>query len=58
MGVGFAVFVPASEANKVLAAAKANGLKAIVGGRVEAGPKQVVIEPINITFKGDSLGVR
>lgn len=58
MGAGFAVFVPSSETEKILAAAKKSGLKAWDAGTVEEGPKKVIIEPKNIVFEGDSLGVR
>lgn len=58
MGAGFALYVPATQAKKLVSLAKTVGLKAWVAGTVEKGPKQVIIEPKNITFKGDSLGVR
>lgn len=58
MGAGYAVYVPAGQAQKVVEIAGGLGLKAWVAGRVEAGPKQVVIEPKDITFTGDTLEVR
>lgn len=58
MGAGFAIYVPQFDAQKVVEAASARNLKAIIAGRVEAGPKQVIIKPKNITFKGDTLEVR
>lgn len=58
MGAGFAVFVPKSEVDKVLDSAKMCKLQAWVGGYVQEGPKQVVIKPLDITFKGESLEVR
>jgi phosphoribosylformylglycinamidine cyclo-ligase len=58
MGAGFALYVPASEAKKVIRLAKKAGHSAIEAGVVEAGPRQVIIEPKNITFAADSLGVR
>ncbi len=58
MGTGFAVYLPASEADKVVELAQQTGYEALVAGTVEAGPKQVVIEPLGITFAGDSLEVR
>lgn len=58
MGAGFAVYLPSEQAEQVVSAAQAQGLQAWVAGRVEAGPKQVVIEPNNITFAGDTLEVR
>ena len=58
MGAGFAVYLPASEAQQVVDIAAANGLKAWIAGKVQTGPKQVVIEPKNITFEGDTLELR
>lgn len=58
MGAGFAVYVPMDEAVQVVEIAKGQGLKAWVAGRVEDGPKQVIIEPKGITFAEDTLEVR
>ena len=58
MGAGFAIFVPQKDVMTVLGSAKKVGLKAWEAGQVEKGPKKVVIEPKNIVFEGDSLGVR
>ena len=41
-----------------LAVARACGIDAIVAGRVEAGPKQLVVEPLAITFGDDALQLR
>jgi phosphoribosylformylglycinamidine cyclo-ligase len=58
MGAGYAVYLPANQAKKAVQVAKSCGLQAWVAGKVQAGPKQVVIKPKNITFAGDSLEVR
>ncbi|HVX58042.1 MAG TPA: AIR synthase-related protein [Candidatus Saccharimonadales bacterium] len=58
MGAGYAVYVPAEQAEKVIEVAAAQKLQAWVAGRVEKGPKRVVIEPKDITFEGETLGVR
>lgn len=58
MGAGFAVYVPAGSAEKVVEIAKKSGLKAWKAGKVEKGPKQVIIEPKDIVFDGGTLGVR
>lgn len=58
MGAGFAVYVPADQAEQVVAAAAEHGLQAWAAGTVEEGPKQVIIEPKSITFGGDTLEVR
>jgi phosphoribosylformylglycinamidine cyclo-ligase len=58
MGAGYAVYVPAGQAQQVVDIAAKLELKAWIAGSVEAGPKQVVIKPKGITFAGDSLEVR
>ncbi len=58
MGAGFVVYVPVSAARAVIDIAKRCSLRAWVAGTVTKGPKQVVIQPKDIIFKGDSLGVR
>lgn len=58
MGAGFAIYVPAQQAARVVEIAGEQNLKAWVAGRVEKGPRQVVIEPKGITFAGDTLEVR
>jgi phosphoribosylformylglycinamidine cyclo-ligase len=58
MGAGFALFVAANDAARVVAIAAAAGVPALVAGRVEAGRKQVVLEPLGLTFAGDDLHVR
>ncbi len=58
MGAGFAFFVAADQAEKTVAIAKSRGIEAWVVGRVEAGPKQVVIEPIGVTYGSDDLKLR
>jgi phosphoribosylformylglycinamidine cyclo-ligase len=58
MGAGYAIYVPADQASRVVGTAAKLKLKAWSAGRVETGPKQVVIEPKKITFAGDSLEVR
>ena len=58
MGAGFALFVKAADAERTVAVAKANGVDAIVAGVVEAGPKRLLIEPLNITFGDDALQLR
>lgn len=58
MGAGFALFINKKDVPTALAVAKKNKLKAWHAGNVEKGEKQVIIEPLNITFKGDSLKVK
>jgi len=58
MGVGFALVVSADDAEKVSAISKKNKVKAWIGGKVEKGPKQVIIKPLNIIYKSNELGIR
>jgi phosphoribosylformylglycinamidine cyclo-ligase len=58
MGAGYAVYVPTGQAAKVQEIAKQCGFKSWNAGTVEPGPKQVVIEPLDITFAGETLEVR
>ncbi|QPF74834.1 phosphoribosylformylglycinamidine cyclo-ligase [Roseateles sp. DAIF2] len=58
MGAGFALFVPAAEAERTVEIAKACGVDAWVAGALEAGPKQLLIEPLDIRFSDDDLQLR
>jgi phosphoribosylformylglycinamidine cyclo-ligase len=58
MGAGFALFVDAADAERTVAVAQAQGVGARVAGMVEAGPKQLLIEPLGITFGDDALQLR
>lgn len=58
MGAGFALFVPAAQAQRTVEVAQAQGVAAWVAGQVEADSKRVVIEPLNLEFSADDLHVR
>jgi len=58
MGAGFALFVDANDAAQCVEIAKAQGIHALVAGRVENGPKRVLIEPLAIEFDSDELQLR
>lgn len=58
MGAGFALFVPAGAAERCAEVARGCGVPAWVAGRVEAGPKRLVIEPLGITWGDDALQLR
>jgi phosphoribosylformylglycinamidine cyclo-ligase len=58
MGAGFALFVAQQDAERTVQIATGLGISALVAGRVETGPKQVVIDPLGLTFAGDDLHVR
>lgn len=56
MGAGFAVYAPDGE--RVVSVAEKVGLRAEVCGRVEEGPRRVVLEPVGVTFESDTLSLR
>ncbi len=58
MGAGFALFVPARDAAQTVAVARSMGIEAWDAGRVEAGEKQLLIEPLDLRFGADALHVR
>ena len=58
MGAGFALFVAAGDAERCVAVAQAVGVGARIAGVVEAGPKRLLIEPLDIVFGDDALQLR
>jgi phosphoribosylformylglycinamidine cyclo-ligase len=55
MGQGFAVYCRAGHGEKVVEAAAAKGLEAVVAGCVQSGARRVVVEPLDIEFLSDEL---
>ncbi len=58
MGAGFALFVANSQVPDLLEVCKRAGMPALLAGRVEEGPKQVIIEPLDVVFGAESLQLR
>jgi phosphoribosylformylglycinamidine cyclo-ligase len=58
MGAGFALYVPAHAAANAVEIARRNGWSLLDAGRVEAGPRRVVIEPLGLTYQGETLAIR
>ncbi len=58
MGAGFALFVDAADAERTVAVAQSVGVGARVAGAVEAGPKQLIVEPLNLRWGDDALQLR
>jgi phosphoribosylformylglycinamidine cyclo-ligase len=58
MGAGFALFVHGDDAERTVATARAQGIEAWVAGRVEAGAKQLFIEPIGVHWGAEELQLR
>ncbi len=58
MGAGFALFVAANDAQRVVEISQSIGISAHIAGGVEDGPKQVVIEPLDVVYGSDELQLR
>jgi phosphoribosylformylglycinamidine cyclo-ligase len=55
MGCGFAVYCAAGAGEEVVRLAAGLGLPAGVAGVVEAGPRQVVLEPVGVVYESDAM---
>ena len=58
MGAGFALFVPATQAEQAVAVARGCGVPAWLAGEVQTGPKHLLIEPLEVNFSGGDLQLR
>ncbi len=58
MGAGFALFMPAGQAEEAVRMAGRCGVAAWVAGAVEAGPKRLIVEPLGLQFDADALALR
>ena len=55
MGSGLALYCRAGGGEEIVRIARDLGLEALLAGRVEAGPRQVVLEPVGVRFGGEEL---
>jgi phosphoribosylformylglycinamidine cyclo-ligase len=55
MGSGYALYCAAGDGEKVVRIATRLGLDAVLAGRVEEGPRQVILEPVDVIFEGAQL---
>jgi phosphoribosylformylglycinamidine cyclo-ligase len=55
MGSGYAVYCAAGGAAAIVQIAEGLGLSALIAGRVEEGPRQVILEPVDVRFAGAEL---
>ncbi|MHB8242716.1 MAG: AIR synthase related protein [Solirubrobacteraceae bacterium] len=55
MGSGYALYCAPGDGEAIVAQADALGLSAIRAGVVEEGPRQVILEPVDVCFGGDQL---
>ncbi|HET9955712.1 MAG TPA: AIR synthase related protein [Polyangiaceae bacterium] len=58
MGIGYALYLRADHAPRALQVLEARGIKAMLGGHIESGPKRVVLEPNGLEFSGETLAIR
>ncbi|HEV8548254.1 MAG TPA: AIR synthase related protein [Polyangiaceae bacterium] len=58
MGAGFAFFVAPESAPRALEISRDLGTELSDVGRVEAGPREVVLGPLGLTFQGETLAIR
>ncbi len=57
MGAGFAVYCHRGGGARVVETAHELGLGALLAGAVEEGPRQVILEPVGVTFAGEQLAL-
>jgi phosphoribosylformylglycinamidine cyclo-ligase len=55
MGAGYALYCGAGAGEAIVVTAARLGLHALLAGRVEQGPREVVLEPVGVRFDGDQL---
>lgn len=55
MGSGYAVYSAAGTGEQVAEIARGLGHDAVLSGRVEDGPRQVIVEPVDVVYKTDEL---
>jgi phosphoribosylformylglycinamidine cyclo-ligase len=58
MGAGFALFMPKADAPRAIEIAARHKIKAYLAGCVDKGAKRVIIEPLDVSFTGESLHLR
>jgi phosphoribosylformylglycinamidine cyclo-ligase len=55
MGSGYALYCPAGRGEAVVRIAEGLGLRALLAGHVEDGPRQVILEPVGVHFASEEL---
>jgi phosphoribosylformylglycinamidine cyclo-ligase len=55
MGSGYALYCAPGAGEAIVAIAERLGLSALVAGRVQEGPRQVILEPVGVRFAGEEL---
>jgi phosphoribosylformylglycinamidine cyclo-ligase len=57
MGSGYAVYCAAGAGGEVVRIAEGLGYTALVAGRVEDGPRQVILEPLDVRYESAELAL-
>jgi phosphoribosylformylglycinamidine cyclo-ligase len=55
MGSGYAVYTASGTGARAVEIARGLGHEALLAGRVDEGPRQVVVEPLGVTYRDDEL---
>jgi phosphoribosylformylglycinamidine cyclo-ligase len=55
MGSGFALYCAAGAGAQIVSLAQRLGLQALLAGSVEAGPRRVILEPVDVCFEDEEL---
>ncbi len=55
MGSGYALYCASGAGEEAVGLARELGFDALLAGRVEEGPRRVILEPVDVTFEGDEL---
>jgi phosphoribosylformylglycinamidine cyclo-ligase len=55
MGAGLALYCRAGEGEEIVRRAREHRLQALLAGAVEAGARQVLLEPLGVRYGGDEL---
>lgn len=55
MGSGLALYCAPGSGKAIVTTAQGLGLDAVVAGKIEAGPRRVILEPIEVEFESDEL---
>ncbi|HEV3471856.1 MAG TPA: AIR synthase-related protein [Actinomycetota bacterium] len=58
MGAGYAVYCATGTGERVVELAKDLGMDALAAGVVEAGPRRVILEPLDVTYEATDLQLR
>jgi phosphoribosylformylglycinamidine cyclo-ligase len=55
MGAGLALYCAPADGGAVIETAERLGMSALLAGRVETGPRSVILEPVGVRYEGERL---